>query len=473
MEENKQLIEIDTNYNWEEAALATAYQLIEYFDLDPRNFDLVGNLVSAVENSLSHIYSDNQMIAMEDEKYYGTFRASPKDLKKLQAYREKRIRDPTPDKPPEIRKQRKIDALKNKVNKAEQKRAKEKSKWRDMYEEWLLREDSLVNISSNIWSAIYKIMPNARRRGKRAASKSVTKTGVKRLITSEANKIGDLTVHKQGSFAVRTGSDGGTSIDPDGTGALVYGFRAIHGVSFEEYNDFVAADNSYQDRMSYLYPFPTVGGADQLPSTNVYRLTAEKTVVHFLIHNPMNENVRATFWWLRAAQDSGVTPHATWLTEYQQFDAASSVDFAARDWYQAFTDNSPTFYKQFGHYFEIVEKYETVFAPGQTKTMDCPMRKFSSVPLEMSASDSYIKGLTHWLLVKIEGVPTAQNTAGVYDSSKISYSPSSLEFVWNFKRTVHMNVNDFKFNSFAASGLGAVTEGRSTVVAAASKIDES
>lgn len=477
--DNKELILSDSNYNWEERVYDYMGTLVDVLNLPPSWLDIGETALTYVEQSLSKIYSDDEYLPIfemiERAKSGERFRVSEYDLSRIKQYEEKlRVKDTQID-----RRNRRIrdKASKRKLSKSapDQNRKTKKSKkpnYREMYEEWLRTSDAMNNVNSSIGKFISKIMPRNAKRGRSKSSKSVTRTGVKRLISKRAGHVGDLTLHKQGTFTIRTGTDGGTSIDPDGSGALVYGFRAISGAAFETYDD-LTGDNGYADRIQYLFPVPTVGGADQLPSYGVYKITLEKTNVNFLIHNPVNEVVRATFWWLKHNDDQSVSGSATWLTEYQQSDATSSTDFVSRDFYKAFTDTAPTAYGQFNRAFTIVKKYECVFQPGQTREMSCPLNTFTCRQIDLPSGETFLKNLTHHLMVKLEGVPTAQNTAGTYDNTKVAMSPSSLEFFWTLKRRMSVNTSDFKFNTFNADGQGAVTSGRSTVVASASAIAES
>lgn len=335
-------------------------------------------------------------------------------------------------------------------------------------------DDSVVNSvlggtrSSKSGGVISKKMPYGRSKRKRGSSKYVTKRGVKRIIKDTVALIGDCEFIRQSSLFIRTANDGAGNVDPIGTGALLYGKRAIFSWTWDNRNAWFVGTDSYQDRIKKIVSYPTPGGADAPPSDTVYLLSHGKIFLEFHIHNPMNEVVQATFWWLKCVDDTNLAPEETWKTMYENRDALSGV---AIPWDAAFFDY-PTKYDHFNDHWEIKKKFQVTFQPGETKKLTLTIPKAKLAEVDVDATNAYIKNITHNLMCEIMGVPTGQVTAGNYVPNTINFTPASLELIYWSRTKIGGASQAANFTGFHSDSRGTVTAGQSLIPEVSATIGE-
>lgn len=329
---------------------------------------------------------------------------------------------------------------------------------------------SNVKEISGTEKVIFSKMPNGakRSRSKRGDSKYVTKRGVKRMLKNYATLIGDIEFTRQSSIFIRTASDGGSGVNPIGTTTLVYGHRAITSWVFDNRNAWFDNSFSYRERLQNIIPQPTFGGAEQLPSEDAQIVSHDKVFIEFMIHNPMNEVVNANMWWIRAKQDVNISPETLWKAEYDETRPASGVVVR---WDEAFFDY-PTRHKAFQKYYEIREKYSTVFQPGETKKLKLTMPKAKLCEMDLEGQEAYINNITHWLMMEIYGVPTGSVVADTYQPGVINYTPASLEMLYFSRTKIGMSAYDVKFTGVHSDTRGTVNAASSLIPQTAATIGE-
>lgn len=199
---------------------------------------------------------------------------------------------------------------------------------------------------------------------------------------------------------------------------------------------------------------------DVIKENTRYRF--KKLRCKWLFHNPMNETVRATFWWLVASEDGDNGP-LTWWTLGHTADKNTGTE--------AFDTNFhsyPTLYPAVRQHHRILKKFTTVFRPGETKTLFTKGRPFQYNKEE--GYHEYVKGITHTLMTELKGVPTHQHDSMGVQTSAVNYSQAALDMIYEISVEGARAQIGPKDTEYYKEGRGVVTAAQSLTNDAAAPI---
>lgn len=186
---------------------------------------------------------------------------------------------------------------------------------------------------------------------------------------------------------------------------------------------------------------------------NNYRYCFKKFSIKILMHNPITEDVIATFWWCKVKDSWIYDPVTLWEGEYTQ-----KVDSAISGAFNRQFSTSPTEYKEWNNYYEIGEKFKTVFKPGETKTMRLDHKGFYH-QVNDSSNENYQVGKTHVLMWQLHGVPSHENTGGA-QTDNVTFSPAALDIIYTYNREAARSSSVGKLEN-TTNNLPSITSGYS------------
>ncbi len=253
------------------------------------------------------------------------------------------------------------------------------------------------------------------RRGKRRRAKSsgyVTKRGVKQMINRYGALAGTYNKHVHSQDVYLGNSAAGVPTE-------TYGEVYRNSIETLKQADIAALRDGFFEKLTAL---PTTGGAGE-PSLESLALIVKNMRYKFCFHNPMNEMVRATFWWLKTQSPNSVAPDTLWNNSY----IARRIDTTT--WAQNF-ETFPTEFDEFNQFYKIMKKTKAIFHPGETKMLYTKARGFRWVE-EDEQTSTYQPPYSYFLLVELKGVPTHQNDNAGTQSTEINYTPVALDCIWN------------------------------------------
>lgn len=186
---------------------------------------------------------------------------------------------------------------------------------------------------------------------------------------------------------------------------------------------------------SALARMPAAGPTNPIPDDKA-TLWLTKLRHDWDLHNPMTEDVIATFWLIETECTTDIDPYDMWVYEWGQMrEVAISTPILAAEYTSHAQDffTYPTEFPEWKRYFRIKKKWKTVFKPGDNKKLI-----FKHAPIRYVTNENdidaatFVKGKSYFLMYELRGIPTHQNTGGSLATSNVnnlSYSPGALDCV--------------------------------------------
>lgn len=291
--------------------------------------------------------------------------------------------------------------------------------------------------------SFYKMPKRFKRRGKyrrgRRRSKVMTKRGVKALIQRNAQFAGSWNKYRKGKAFYLNSSYGN------------------HAVSEMDFNNISHMTTDYVNYIAKIANFqPGTGGVDQPQFGNKYQAKGGK--VKLMLHNPLTEIVIATFWWIRPKGMENDTPSSVWQTEWAQY-APATASVYNKTFSQDF-QTYPTEFPEWKKRFDIVQKYNVVFRPGDYRELYLKLPSFTFDYQEQSGFN--FNSNTRHLMIQLKGIPTMQNL-GTGDPTNVNYTLTHLEMIYELEYQLVPLATTA--TSFLASRIerGTVTAGKSLI----------
>lgn len=296
--------------------------------------------------------------------------------------------------------------------------------------------------------SFYKMPKRFKRRGAykrgRRRKKAVTKRGVKALIQKNAMFAGSWNKYR---------------VSDDYYLSSTYGNHVVGTLSFNTHTHLAS------DYVNYIYKVanvnPVTAGTDQAQHGGKYQAKGGKVKV--MMHNPLTEIVIATFWWIRPKEHGTVLPSTLWSTEYAEY-APNTVSVYNKTFTNDF-QTYPTEFPEWRKKFDILQKYNVVFRPGDYREMYLKLPSFTFDYQELEGTTTYKANISRHLMIQLKGIPTMQNQIGP-DPSNVNYTLTHLEMIFELEYQLVPLAN-------TAASLLASTIARGTVTAAKSLIPES
>lgn len=290
-----------------------------------------------------------------------------------------------------------------------------------------------------------------RRRGKR-----VTKRGVKALINIHAKKGLNRCKFRR-SHGTYLGNVVGVVPTP------VFG-NVVRGSAEMEFHNYTDIQNDMATAALQLpvVPYGTVGAGKSAIQDR--KMCIYRRRVNVMLHNPMNELVRATFWLVCPREGNSTQAVTEWSNQWTTKLVTSGTGTFVTDY-----TSYPSDYPQWRAMWKIHKKWSTVFQPGQTKRMWFKIpatQSFYPLDLVDGASKPFI---TYNLMYELKGVPTHQNNAGT-QTENVNYSPAALDMCFEYTYCVSLSSGamDLKLNGDFQRD--AVTAGQSLINEGAGQI---